>query len=52
MVFYLLWCIAAGILTYQQKLIYARIPKKCFKAFLVSGYYGLVMWFAVGLALI
>ncbi|HAT1801860.1 TPA: 4-hydroxybenzoate octaprenyltransferase [Legionella pneumophila] len=50
--FYLLWCTAAGILTYQLKLIYARIPKNCFKAFLVSGYYGLVMWFAVGLALI
>ncbi|KGP64443.1 4-hydroxybenzoate polyprenyltransferase [Legionella norrlandica] len=46
--FYCFWLAATPILIYQQKLIYARVPENCFKAFLISSYYGLVMWFAVG----
>lgn len=49
--FYAVWFIATGILIYQQKLIYQRIPKNCFRAFLVSNYYGLLMWLAIAVAL-
>ncbi|MCL5273094.1 MAG: UbiA family prenyltransferase [Gammaproteobacteria bacterium] len=45
--FYLLWVAALGVLIYQQKLIAHRVPKECFKAFLVSAYYGALMWGAV-----
>lgn len=50
--FYGCWFAAALILIYQQKLINKRVPEDCFKAFLVSVYYGLFMWFAVGVALL
>ncbi|KTD60229.1 4-hydroxybenzoate-octaprenyltransferase [Legionella sainthelensi] len=46
--FYLLWLPASLILIYQQKLIYNREPQNCFKAFIVSVYYGALMWLAVG----
>ncbi|BCA95377.1 4-hydroxybenzoate octaprenyltransferase [Legionella antarctica] len=49
--FYGCWFAAALILIYQQKLINKRIPENCFKAFLVSVYYGFVMWLAVVAAL-
>ncbi|MCL9684253.1 4-hydroxybenzoate octaprenyltransferase [Legionella maioricensis] len=50
--FYGCWFAAALILIYQQKLINKRVPQDCFKAFLVSVYYGLLMWLAVGVALL
>lgn len=48
--FYGLWFAAIFILVAQQKLINQRIPQDCFKAFKVSVYYGLLMWFAIGVA--
>lgn len=48
--FYGLWFAASFILIFQQKLIHQRTPEDCFKAFKVSVYYGLLMWFAVGMA--
>ena len=45
--FYIFWSLAGLILTYQQKLIYKREPQNCFKAFIISAYYGALMWFAV-----
>ncbi len=50
--FYGCWAAAGLILIYQQKLINKRAPEDCFKAFLVSVYYGLFMWLAVGVALL
>jgi len=47
--FYGFWLAAAIVLLYQQKLINKRVPKYCFKAFKVSSYYGLFMWFAIGM---
>ncbi|WP_298624210.1 4-hydroxybenzoate octaprenyltransferase [uncultured Legionella sp.] len=49
--FYLLWVLASGVLFYQQRLIANRVPQECFKAFLVSTYYGALMWLAVGLGM-
>jgi 4-hydroxybenzoate polyprenyltransferase len=46
--FYGCWTAAALILIYQQKLISKRIPEECFKAFIISAYYGFFMWLAVG----
>ncbi|STY29416.1 4-hydroxybenzoate-octaprenyltransferase [Legionella wadsworthii] len=46
--FYLCWFVAAAILVYQQILITKREPQKCFKAFIVSVYYGAFMWLAIG----
>lgn len=46
--FYLFWFAAAAILVYQQILIIKREPQNCFKAFIVSVYYGAFMWLAVG----
>ena len=48
--FYGFWFLASLILMYQLKLITKRIPQDCFKAFSLSVYYGLIMWFAVGAA--
>lgn len=45
--FYSLWALAGGVLLYQQYLIHRRIPRECFKAFLISGYYGGLMWIAL-----
>ncbi|PWY55984.1 4-hydroxybenzoate octaprenyltransferase [Legionella qingyii] len=45
--FYIFWFIAGIVLIYQQKLINKRIPQDCFKAFIVSAYYGALMWLAV-----
>lgn len=45
--FYLFWLIAGFILVYQQKLINKREPNQCLKAFIISIYYGLLMWLAV-----
>lgn len=46
-IFYLCWSLAILILVYQQKLISTRDPQHCFKAFLISNYYGLLMWIAL-----
>lgn len=50
--FYYFWIAAMLVLAYQLKLINKRIPIDCFKAFIVSSYYGLIMWIGVGLALV
>jgi 4-hydroxybenzoate polyprenyltransferase len=42
--FYVFWLIGAGILGYQSMLVYTRQPQECFKAFMMSVYYGMVMW--------
>ncbi|CAM2894614.1 4-hydroxybenzoate-octaprenyltransferase [Legionella steigerwaltii] len=47
--FYICWFVAGIILIYQQKLINKRVPKDCFKAFIVSTYYGAWMWLAVAI---
>ncbi len=49
--FYLLWGVGAGVLLYQMKLIYNRKPQQCFRAFVVSSYYGALMWGAVCLGM-
>lgn len=49
--FYIFWFIAGFILLYQQKLIHSRIPEYCFKAFVVSIYYGFCIWMAVVIGL-
>ncbi|WP_454783825.1 4-hydroxybenzoate octaprenyltransferase [Legionella sp. WA2024007413] len=49
--FYMFWFIAGLILVYQQILINKRIPRDCFKAFIVSVYYGASMWMAVCISL-
>lgn len=46
-IFYGFWFIAAGVMVYQQILINQRLPQQCFKAFLISTFYGLIMWIAV-----
>lgn len=45
--FYYFWALALGILIYQQCLIKDRIPNRCLKGFLVSAYYGALMWAAL-----
>ncbi|MDI1352335.1 MAG: 4-hydroxybenzoate octaprenyltransferase [bacterium] len=45
--FYTIWFLSCFILLYQQKLITKRIPSECFNAFLISVYYGGLMWLAV-----
>ncbi len=45
--FYVLWCLAIGILLYQQYLIYERDPARCLKAFSINSVYGLILWLAV-----
>lgn len=45
--FYICWAAAGLVLIYQQKLISKREPAQCFKAFIVSAYYGALMWLAV-----
>lgn len=45
--FFILWILAAFVLCYQQYLISKRIPKQCFKSFLISAYYGGLMWLAL-----
>lgn len=47
LLFYLFWLAAGFVLVYQQILLNKRKPADCFKAFLVSAYYGLCMWLAV-----
>lgn len=49
--FYLIWILASGVLIYQIKLISKRAPQNCFRAFLVSSYYGALMWLAIGVGL-
>jgi len=48
--FFLGWLVASLILVYQHKLIKHRVPAACFSAFLISAYYGGVMWIAVMVA--
>jgi len=45
--FYVLWFLATGVLLYQQKLIHNRQPDQCFRSFLISSYYGAIMWIAL-----
>jgi 4-hydroxybenzoate polyprenyltransferase len=45
--FYFLWFIAGCILIYQDKLIKNRIPRQCFRSFMISSYYGMLMWLAL-----
>lgn len=45
--FYAFWLLACGVVVYQQKLIHKRETALCFRAFLVSSYYGVLMWIAV-----
>lgn len=42
-----LWLLANIVLVCQQKLISKRIPEQCFRSFLISAYYGAIMWLAV-----
>lgn len=49
--FYLFWILGLGIIVHQQKLIRQRIPGNCFKAFLISNYYGLALWSGLMLGL-
>ncbi|KTC78669.1 4-hydroxybenzoate octaprenyltransferase [Legionella cincinnatiensis] len=51
LLFYLFWLTASFVLIYQQRLIYKREPQDCFKAFIVSVYYGALMWLAVGVGI-
>ncbi|MGC1182208.1 4-hydroxybenzoate octaprenyltransferase [Legionella sp.] len=46
--FYICWFAAALVLFYQQKLISNRKRAQCFKAFVLSSYYGGFMWLALG----
>lgn len=48
--FYGFWLFACMVVIYQQKLIDKRVQEDCFKAFTISVYYGLLMWFAVATA--
>ncbi|MFT4058255.1 MAG: 4-hydroxybenzoate octaprenyltransferase [Legionella sp.] len=45
--FYLCWGAAALVLIQQQKLIANRQREQCFRAFIISSYYGALMWLAV-----
>lgn len=45
--FYLFWFLGAGVLCYQQHLIHRRQIEQCFRAFLISSYYGMLMWLAL-----
>lgn len=45
--FYIFWLLAIVVPVYQQKLIGSRNPMDCFKAFLISSYYGALMWGAL-----
>jgi 4-hydroxybenzoate polyprenyltransferase len=46
--FYIFWFVAALVLFHQQKLISKREQTSCFRAFIISVYYGAFMWLAVG----
>ncbi|MFY7697739.1 MAG: 4-hydroxybenzoate octaprenyltransferase [Legionella sp.] len=46
-IFYGCWLLAILVLLKQQQLVNTRHSLACFKAFQLSMYYGLVMWFAV-----
>lgn len=45
--FYVGWLMAALLLIYQHRMIYQRVEKDCFKAFLNNGWYGLLMWLTI-----
>ncbi|HRD68568.1 MAG TPA: 4-hydroxybenzoate octaprenyltransferase [Legionella sp.] len=45
--FYFIWFLAGWILIYQVKLISTRNSDNCFKSFLISSYYGALMWTAI-----
>jgi 4-hydroxybenzoate polyprenyltransferase len=45
--FYLCWGAAGLVLIQQQRLIYKRQQAQCFRAFIISSYYGLLMWLAL-----
>lgn len=45
--FYVFWCLATLVIGLQQWLIKNRLPAYCFKAFLISAYYGALMWIAL-----
>lgn len=45
--FWILWLLSNLVLIYQQQLIKKSIPELCFKSFLISSYYGAILWLAV-----
>lgn len=45
--FYVFWFAAAFVLFHQQQLISKREQALCFRAFIISVYYGALMWLAV-----
>lgn len=45
--FYSSWFLATGVLFYQYHLIYNREGNDCFRAFLMSSYYGALMWLSL-----
>lgn len=46
-VFYPFWFCTGLVLVYQQILINQRVPAQCFRSFLISSYYGALMWLAL-----
>ena len=48
--YYIALLFAAGLLAYQQYLIYDRLPGKCFRAFLNNNWVGLVIFTGIVLA--
>lgn len=45
--FYIAMMIVAGMFVYQQWLLSAREPAKCFQAFLNNGWVGAIIWFGL-----
>jgi 4-hydroxybenzoate polyprenyltransferase len=50
LMFYIFWIAAGGVLFYQQKLIHQREKEQCFRAFIISVYYGTLMWLALAVS--
>ncbi len=45
--FYVLWLVSGFVLFYQQLLLSQRKPAECFRAFILSSYYGALMWLSI-----
>ena len=50
MQFYLFWLAAGFIFLHQQKLLGDNTPGSCFKGFITSGWYGLIIWVGIMLS--
>ena len=48
--FYGVWCVAGGVLVYQQLLIRSRDANLCLRAFSMSSGYGALMWLGLMIA--